>query len=250
MCYDLAFLTRKEIKYAKRFGTDEDISDLEERLRTFHATGFDHPEVPVIYNREPTKIRVFEWGLIPFWAKDLNGAIKIRQSTLNARAETIFTKPAFRDAAEKGNRCLVLVDGFFEHHHKGGKTFPYYISREDGQPFALAGLWWKWHGDGFTKDTFTVITTEGNSLLSRIHNNPKLEGPRMPAIIPQEFESTWLKEGISQQEVIELLRPFDDSQLKSWTVPRLRGKNAIGNLPEAIQEHRYEDLEAEQGSLF
>jgi putative SOS response-associated peptidase YedK len=250
MCYDIAFLTQKAIKYAKRYGDTQQAEKLKEKYRQYHVSGFDHPEVPIRTSESPEEITISEWGMVPHWAKSIEDAEKIRDRTLNARDDTLYEKPSYRDAALWGNRCIITIDGFFEHHHFKGKTYPYFISRVDGEPISLAGLWSRWQGDEFIKHTFTIVTTTGNKMMSEIHNNPKLKGPRMPVIIPDTHLSTWLSADLRKEEVENLLQPYEDSLLQSWTVPRLRGKNAIGNRPEAIQKTIYEDLESQQGSLF
>ena len=90
---------------------------------------------------------MYSWGLIPFWVGDLAAAAKIQNRTLNARDNTLFEKPSFR-AASKYRRCLVLVDGFFDHHWHDGKSYPFYIRMKNGDPFALGGIWVKWDKTG------------------------------------------------------------------------------------------------------
>ena len=175
--------------------------------------------------------------------------MKFYNKTLNARSETIFEKPSFRNSA-KDNRCVIMVDGFYEHHHHNGKTYPFYIKKKNGKPFLLAGLWSNWRSkDGTTNlDTFTIVTTQGNPLLARIHNNPKLSGPRMPVILPEELASEWLgMEVLSEQDKIHLIedccRPYDSSLMEAHTVGPLRGKNRTGNVPETAEEHVYDGLD-------
>ncbi len=167
----------------------------------------------------------------------------------------MFDKPAFREPA-RSQRCLVLVDGFFEHHHKNGKTFPYHIKFKNDDPMLLAGLWDEWTDadSGITKRTYTIVTTKANSLMTRIHNNPKAsEGPRMPLILPKELANDWLvpiHEKADRELIESLIQPYDESEMESYTVKRLRGKEAIGNTPEALLPNRYLELEEIQGSLF
>ena len=106
--------------------------------------------------------------LIPHWIKSLEEAIKISNITIKARSETMFEKPAFREAA-RSRRCLVLVDGFFEHHHKGGKTFSLYVQLRSLAPMTLAGLWdeWKDSGSGLVRSTYTIVTTAANPMTTR-----------------------------------------------------------------------------------
>jgi len=261
MCYDKSYLTKKQEKYAKRYGdSPEEVKFVKEQLSeinigpVYHVSGFNHPSVPVMIDHTKT-IHLFTWGLIPFWVKSPKEAVEISNHTINARAETMFEKPAFRESA-RNRRCLILVDGFFEHHHKNKKTFPYHIRLKDGSPMTFAGLWdeWKDETSGIVRRTYTVVTTQANPLLARIHNNPKLEaGPRMPLILPKELEHEWIKP-VNEKADLELIealsQPYDEEKLEAFTVRRLRGKEAIGNSPDAVQPFRYPELEGQQASLF
>jgi putative SOS response-associated peptidase YedK len=107
------------------------------------------------------------WGLIPAWAKDP----AIGNRMINARAETLAEKPAFRSAFRK-RRCLILADGFYEWKSESGRKQPYRITLTGGGPFALAGLWERWtdpQGAG-TIESCTIITTEANARLREIHH--------------------------------------------------------------------------------
>jgi putative SOS response-associated peptidase YedK len=261
MCYNKSYLTKRLEKLAKRYGHDEEeVKFIHEQLEklgispVYHASGFDHPEVPVIIGTSK-QIQLYTWGLIPNWVKTAMEAVTISNSTINARAETMFEKPAFRESARE-RRCLVLVDGFFEHHHKNGKAFPYHIRLRNDEPMALAGLWDEWTDSvsGIVRRTYSLVTTRANPLMARIHNNPKAsEGPRMPLILPKALEHDWLKpiHQKADQELIEsLVQPYSETELESFTVKRLKGKEAVGNTPEALKPFRYPELETEQTSLF
>lgn len=139
--------------------------------------GLQHPDTPVITNLEPQSIQLFQWGLIPFWAKDKS----IQKNTLNARLETLHEKPSFRKSMQ--NRCLILADGFFEWQWldtKGKQKQKYLITLPDESLFAFAGLYNTWvdKETGEIVKTYTIITTAANELMSRIHNTKK----RMPVI--------------------------------------------------------------------
>jgi putative SOS response-associated peptidase YedK len=256
MCYDIKYQTRKKLVYAKRIGaSEEDIRDLERQLEIlgdrlpamYHASGFSHPELVVFTNEAPMQPQLFQWGLIPFWVKDSVTAVKISNDTLNARGETIFEKPSFREAAKK-RRCLILVDGFYEHHHFNGKTYPFHISLKNDEPMVLAGLWEKWElkDQGISKYTVSIVTTKANELMAKIHNNPKLAEARMPVILPKELENKWLKplnDDLDKKGIQELLRPYDNNEMMAHTVRRLRGKEALGNKPEVAEEWKWEELE-------
>ena len=264
MCYDIRFLTKKKLQYAKRFaGNEADIEDLEEQLKKlgekigpyYHVSGFDHPDVPVITNLERKKIQLFNWGLIPGWVKDARKAVEISNRTLNARGEEMFEKPSFKSAA-KNRRCLVIVDGFFEYHWKNGASYPHHIYLKNDEPIALAGLWetWELEDQDIHRNTFAIVTTKANPMMAHIHNKPKgsLE-PRMPLIIPKELEDEWLKpvtDPLDLEELKTLLKPYDEDEMQSHTVIKLKGKQAVGNDPKAVEKVFYPELESNQGELF
>ncbi len=149
---------------------------------------FEFPLTPVITNKDEHLIRMLRWGLIPPWAKDPD----IRKYTLNARFETISQKPAFRSIA--ANRCLVLANAFFEWQWidpKGKEKQKYMLTLPHNEPFAFAGLWSEWANPhtGEIWQTYTIITTEANELMGRIHNSKK----RMPIILQNGKENLWLQ---------------------------------------------------------
>jgi len=129
----------------------------------------------------------FYWGLVPSWAKDM----KIGSRMINARAETLAEKSAFKKSFET-RRCLVPASGFYEWKKLGGgsqpKKQPMFIARADGQPLAFAGLWSLWRGpdkDQAPLRSLTIVTTTPNQLMSSVHD-------RMPVILPEERWATWL----------------------------------------------------------
>ncbi len=142
--------------------------------------------VAVVTNADQTRMSYFQWGLVPFWAKDP----KIGNRMINARSETLAEKPSFRTAYRR-RRCLVLADGFYEWKKEPGRTAktPMYICLQSGLPFAFAGLWDVWRSaDGSELPTCTIITTRPNALLEPIHN-------RMPVILPSDAHAQWLDPG-------------------------------------------------------
>jgi putative SOS response-associated peptidase YedK len=142
----------------------------------------------------------FRWGLIPSWAKDT----KIAASTINARAETVAEKPAFRSAF-KSRRCLILADGYYEWLREGKSKQPYLYEVNEGKPFAIAGLWEMWRGptgDDAPLQTCSVITTEANGLAAQVHD-------RMPVILhPADYEA-WLQPTTEPATLKRLLAPFE-----------------------------------------
>jgi putative SOS response-associated peptidase YedK len=247
MCYDIAYLTRKIEYYEKRFGAsygDVPFTPM------YHSNGFDHMDLPVITNEATDLIQLFSWGLIPEWVKDKEKAIKIQNATLNARDDTLFQKPSFKKAATL-RRCLVLIDGFYDHHWKDKQSYPFYIQKKDGDSMALGGIWETWkYGDVF-RNTVSIITTEPNQRMAWIHNRPKAsEGPRMPFILSKYNETAWLDATISPQDVSDMIGPYPEELLKDHTVNRLRGKSYPGNIPEIMRSCNYQELTSQQGSLF
>jgi len=248
MCYNVKALLRSQLKRAQRDGNEQAIKEIQLSLFELGVTdlhqvsGFAHPKL-MIYTEAHSLPVVAAWGLVPHWVKDDVGKIQIWNSTLNARGETIFEKPAFRESA-KAKRCLVYLDGFYEHHHHAGKTYPFFIRRKDAEPFPVACLWAEWT-DKVNRSkliTFSIVTTRANEMMTRIHNNPKLEGPRMPVILPDELADCWIDPAMSQKELMELLLPFDDELLTTHTVARISGKGSKGNVPEATNEYIYEEF--------
>src|SRR5713101_201935 len=170
---------------------------------------------------------LMRWGLVPYWAKD----IKIGFSTINAMAETVDTKPVFREAFMR-RRCIVPVDNFYEWKKVGPKEKqPYAIGLEGGGLMALAGLWetWKARGNDETIRSFTIVTTTPNALCADLHN-------RMPVILPPETWSTWLgEESADPDELQALLVPYM-GEMVAWPVSARVGnvKNNDASLIEPI----------------
>ncbi len=160
------------------------------------------PVVRVLETSRPRLLHLLRWGLIPHWAKDPG----IGSRMINARCESVDTKPAFREAFRR-RRCLPLSDGFYEWKRLGTKKQPYYIRRNDGQPFAFAGLWEHWQGPDETLiDSYTILTTEPNDLVEPLHN-------RMPVILsPQDYD-LWLDPEVQDARRLKpLLRPCDSGE--------------------------------------
>jgi len=200
-------LTAKERYIRDHFGLDEDL-DWQPRWNIAPTQ-----VVPTIRQdaHEPRRIwNLARWGLIPSWAKDSSIGFK----TINAMAETAAEKPAFRDAI-RFRRCLVPANGFYEWKRLGPKEKqPYSFGMADDGIFAFAGLWERWRDSagGQTLETFTILTTEPNSLVSGVHN-------RMPAILKAEDYDLWLDPGLTQpSRVADLLQPIDASVMRSYPV--------------------------------
>lgn len=169
--------------------------------------------VLVIPNDGSAKTNFMLWGLIPSWAKDDS----IGNKLINARAETLSEKPAFR-SSYKYKRCLILADGFYEWKvMPGSKTkIPHYVQLERGRPFSFAGLWSEWRAaDGSSVRTCAIITTTPNELMASIHS-------RMPAILAPQDRAPWLDAAPkSPRELEGLIRPYPSDRMRAYTVSTL-----------------------------
>ncbi len=147
--------------------------------------------VPVIVRNHQTRLDTFHWGLVPFWAKDLN----IGSRLINARVETVAQKPSFRNAFKK-RRCLMVADGFYEWKGPKGQKQPWYLTLPAGEPFAFAGLWERWTGDPQGDYlSCVIITTAASKSVRDIHD-------RMPVILNAETYDAWLD--IENQDAAKL----------------------------------------------
>lgn len=165
-----------------------------------NTNGFDYPLTPIIIDKAPESITHYHWGLIPSWSKE----DEIKKYTLNARIETVNEKRSFQNSVNQ--RCLVLANGFYEwqwHDSKGKNKSKFEIGIENEELFAFAGLYSNWQNPttGEIKNTYTIVTTVANPLMTEIHNIKK----RMPIILKPEDEQNWLK----QQPIQDFAYPYE-----------------------------------------
>ncbi len=186
MCYHFS-LKKKQKDIEKRFDAKfaDEVPNSQLSMNEFNGFGF--PFTPVITNSNRNYISIFQWGLIPQWAKDES----IQKNTLNARVETIHEKPSFKDVVH--NRCLVIADGFFEWKWldtSGKKKEKYHIKHQQNSLFTFAGLYSEWNNptNGEKVKTYSILTTEANDLMSSIHIKK-----RMPIILDQKDEQLWIE---------------------------------------------------------
>ena len=230
-----------------------------EKIAEYFGAAFEGETLGENYNVAPTndiyavvagpdgspRLEVFHWGLIPVWAKER----KLGQKMINARAETLSSKPAFKVVFKK-HRCIIPMDGFYEWRAgtpggpvtKAGKPAkqPMYIQRLDGEPLAVAGLWSAWRdpasGGGDWLHTASVVTTSANATMAPIHD-------RMPVILPQSAWATWLDPSNEDVDALAtLLRPAPDSLLA--THPVSTDVNNVRNKGPALIEVKNESVVA------
>jgi putative SOS response-associated peptidase YedK len=216
-----------------RYATGRDPADLVEEfgvdrfvLDERHAPDF---QLPANYNVAPTdevyavverldktnpkappqrQLRVVRWGLVPSWAKDR----KVASKFINARAETLAEKPAFRKAFA-GRRCLLPADGYYEWQGAGKGKVPYYFRLADGRAFGLAGLWDRWDRGDAPLETCTVITTVAGTRTSSYHH-------RMPVVLTEEAATAWLNPSASPAELASLMVAYGSGDLEMYEVSR------------------------------
>ena len=211
------------------------IADLGELARRFEFDG-DWLSFEPAYNVAPTQEVLtvvggetrrggfMRWGLIPWWAKNMS----IGSRMINARAETVAEKSAFRDALRR-RRCLVIADGFYEWQRAGAARKPMRVVLRSGEPFAFAGLWSVWKDpDGNRIPSCTIITTTANDLLSPIHD-------RMPVVLPREMEAFWLDGSVEDPDALRsVLNPYPNDAMEVYEVSSLVN-SAANDGPEVIE---------------
>jgi len=167
--------------------------------------------VSVVRDGKSRAIEKFRWGLIPFWAKDM----EIGSRMINARAETLVEKPSFRNLIKK-KRCLILANGFFEWSIQDplkGKA-PFYFQVDHGEPFTFAGLYDEWKPtESENVLSCTIITCAPNELIATYHN-------RMPVILSEKDRWNWLEEKSPVDSILDMLLPFPSERISVYPVSK------------------------------
>lgn len=251
MCYSAKSILTKKLKTAIRYGNDDAlVSELIEKLKrlnenhsAYYANAHIHPKLLTQTNEESSEAQLIEWGLIPHWVKDAEQASKISSMTINARSESIFEKPSFRDAA-KSKRCLIALDGYYEYMHLNKRKYPFFVQLKHS-PIVVAGLWSEWINKetGEVKKTSTIITTEANELLKKVHNTKQ----RMPVVLDEQGQFDWMD---LSKDTNKLFKPFPSSEFKVHATPPILGKNGVGDSEEASSEFEYPELAMIYGELM
>jgi putative SOS response-associated peptidase YedK len=187
----------------------------------------------VVFRHGRRQMEVFHWGLVPLWAKDPS----VGSRMINARAETVATRNAFRPALES-RRCLIPADGFYEWRKQPGTRTkqPFFIRRADGQPMAFAGLWETWRDpQGGVLRSCTIVTTEANDDVAPLHD-------RMPVILEPRHWDRWLAE-----------QDGDPSRLTPLLVPAAPGivtLQPVGRLVNSVRNDGPELIEPADPDSF
>jgi putative SOS response-associated peptidase YedK len=180
----------------------------------------------IVRQDDENVLRTFRWGLVPLWAKDPS----IGNRMINARSETVDSKPSFRNAFQK-RRCLIPADGFYEWKGPKGKKQPVFITLPDGEPFGFAGLWEVWDDKGKAEEplyTCTIITTNASPSIQGIHH-------RMPVILKPEAFEKWIDESTPGEALKGILRSQFQEEFAFRPVSKAVN-SAQNNLPDLIKE--------------
>jgi putative SOS response-associated peptidase YedK len=180
--------------------------------------------LPVVINNKGNKVMLMRWGLVPTWA----GIMGRQLNLINARAESITTKPTFRKPFQR-QRCLVPASGFFEWQKTETAKVPYYFRLKDKSLFSFAGIWSQFtNAEGSEIQTYSIITTAANDLVKPVHD-------RMPVVLPQDREALWLDSNPDNfLKHINLLKPYPSDEMESYPVSPKINRSA-DNQPDLIQ---------------
>ena len=207
------------------------------------VSGFAHPDLPIV---KQGSIELGEWGLVPSFVVREDQAKDMQNKTLNARNDTIYERKSYKDAIIK-QRCVLVVDGFFEWRHTANEKIPYYVYPKDGTVFYMGCIYTSWANKetGEIKDTFSIITTEANPMMEYIHNNKK----RMPLILNKEDIAVWIDPETPKETVNQLMKPYNETNMSAHTISKDASyANKDRNYPEIKEPVEYK--ETTQGDLF
>lgn len=154
------------------------------------------------------EVRPLKWGLVPSWASDRAMGSRL----INARSDTLATRRSWETLLRK-RRCLVLADGYYEWTSTGNTRTPMFFHLSGHRPFAMAGIWDRWDGDGDSVESCAVITTDASPLAARYHH-------RMPVVLTLDAAEEWLDESTRTRRAVELMAPYELPDLECYEVSR------------------------------
>lgn len=218
MCFHTS-QTKKVTKLENRFKAS--LHDNEARnaydIPLYHLNGFAHPNMLIIPQEEPAALVEGKWGIVPQNKKPEEVSAYYKEAVrygggLNAQSEKLFNHFIYKHVAHS-RRCLIPVTGFFEPHEVKGKKYPFYISRQDNDAFALAGIYTLIDG----MPTFTILTKAASPLFEKIHNKKK----RQPILIPTNNEQDWLADNLNDKDIQHLINSqYHEEELNPYTVSK------------------------------
>ncbi|MBY5949657.1 SOS response-associated peptidase [Algoriphagus marincola] len=212
-----------------RYSLSKSKIELEERFQAEMLTDFKPRYniaptqlVPVVTSQSPKGFSFFYWGITPEFGRNK----PVSQKLINAKAESVHQKITFKSSF-KQRRCIIPADGFYEWKKLGKKTsIPHRFTLREGGLFSFAGIWDEYETvDGENQHTFLILTTEPNELVSEVHD-------RMPVVLTPETEKKWLNNYSSEEELLEILKPFSANEMLSYPVSTL--VNSVKNDSQAL----------------
>lgn len=255
MCYDASTMTKRAKAYAARYGNEAMWEEVKSRMPPmYHLNGFAEPDLPVITNEQPEKVNLLHWAFVPFiYAPRINGR---PMNSLNARDDKIFSPKSIYYKSAQSRRCLIMLDGFFDHHKKNGIAFPHYVRLKSEEPLMVGGLWQTFTDpdDGISINTVTMVTGPANKEMAWVHNEPAYSpDSRMVYIVNKEDDEKWLLGSV--EEAKSLIKPLQDGLLEYYPCHPIKdnkkhNRKYPGNVPKVLEKKYYPELEEQQGGLF
>lgn len=236
MCYHISIPALRRIN--ELIGPDVFLGTKE--TQAHHVSAFSFSPLPVLTMDRTKELQFFHWGLIPSWCANEEKAQELRSMTLNAKSESIFERPSFRQPILK-SRCLVFTDGFYEWREFNKKKYPYFIRLKNQDSFCMAGIYDQWvnKATGELIHGCSIVTTTANSLMEQIHNTKK----RMPVILTKEQMDQWIAPQQSKSELEQLMAPIDPRIMQAHPISKLiTSRTHNPNVAEVKEEFRYPEL--------
>lgn len=220
MCFFYS-LPKQAKQVAKRYNKQLTLFDSTKFDKKVLIAGYNHTDSNLIITDEHD-VQFAKWGLIPFWSKEEHAERIIKSNqNVNAREETVYTKPSFREPIEN-KRCLIPASGWFEYHYEGSHPKEvYYMSVIGEEIFSFTGIYdyWTDKKTGERRMTYAILTCMANEKMYSIHNggaNPH----RMPVILHRKDEKKWLDPNTAEDELKALMQPFPDELMDAYVISR------------------------------
>lgn len=246
MCYTVSVEKKAKEAIREYLKSNEGVQmnfDFGEDL--YFVSGFKHPKLPII---KQASIELSEWGLIPSFAFSTQFANEMQAKTLNAHSGRIHETRSYKKPI-LSQRCVLVVDGFFDNQDVNGKKFPYYIYPTNGKVFYMGCIYNSWtdKDTGEIRDTFSIVTTDANKLMAKIHNLKK----RMPLILDYKDVADWIDPDTPIGRINSLMIPFADEEMDAHSISKNVNKSTENrNVPEIKNEVKYPELGAPEQTLF
>lgn len=211
----------------------------DEYLKASFISGFSHPKMLIQMQEKPNELVVGRWGLVPSFIKDESKAREYFINTLNAKAETIFEKVSFKNNIMP-HRCIVPIKGFYEWRDINKTKYPYYITQNNQRLMLMGGIYDYWvdKSTGEIHRTYSIVTTEANPLMAKIHNLKK----RQPLMLTKENAKNWLNPNLNENDIKELMQPLSEEFMSARTIRKVNPRNVDIFNRDIKKEFEYPEL--------